>query len=103
MASAPQGDPAREVSPKAVAALRGVFQGDLTGVGDPGYENARRVWNGNVDRRPALVARCRGARMCGTRSALRARRACWCPCAAGVIALPVTEPTMVAWSSIYLL
>jgi FAD/FMN-containing dehydrogenase len=60
IASAAQGDPAREVSPEAVAALRGVFRGDLIGVGDPGYENARRVWNGNVDRRPALVARCRG-------------------------------------------
>lgn len=58
--SAQQGDPAREVSPEAVAALRGVFRGDLIGVGDPSYENARRVWNGNVDRCPALVARCRG-------------------------------------------
>jgi len=26
----------------------------------PGYENARHVWNGNVDRRPALIARCSG-------------------------------------------
>jgi hypothetical protein len=43
IASTAQGDPAREVSPEAVAALRGVFRGDLIGVGDPGYENARRV------------------------------------------------------------
>ena len=59
--SVPQGDPTRQLRPEAVAALREVFQGNLVSAGDPGYENARRVWNGNIDRRPALVARCRGA------------------------------------------
>ncbi len=58
--AAQQGDPARQVSPEAVAALREVFWGELIGAGDPGYDAARRVWNGNIDRRPALVARCRG-------------------------------------------
>jgi FAD/FMN-containing dehydrogenase len=58
--SAQQGDPIQQVSPEAVAALREVFRGELVGAGDPGYENARRVWNGNIDRRPALVACCQG-------------------------------------------
>jgi FAD/FMN-containing dehydrogenase len=58
--SGPRGELTPEVNPEAVAALRGVFRGELIGIGDPGYENARRVWNGNVDRRPALVARCCG-------------------------------------------
>ena len=33
--------------------------GELLQPGDPGYDEARRVWNGTVDRHPALIARCR--------------------------------------------
>src|SRR6476619_4535650 len=40
--------------------LRQVFRGELIPNGHAGYEVARRVWNGNVDRRPALIARCTG-------------------------------------------
>src|SRR5215472_5661580 len=58
--TAQQQDPAGQMSPEAAAALREVFWGELVGAGDPGYDGARRVWNGNIDRRPALVARCRG-------------------------------------------
>ncbi|TCO55982.1 FAD-binding oxidoreductase [Actinocrispum wychmicini] len=36
----------------------GPFQGDLVRPGDPGYEQARKVWNLAVDRHPAGVARC---------------------------------------------
>ena len=41
-------------------ALDGGFAGELIGPGDGRYEAARRVWNGMVDRRPALIARCAG-------------------------------------------
>ncbi len=40
--------------------LRGAVSGDLMLQDHPGYENARRVWNGNVDRRPAIITRCSG-------------------------------------------
>ena len=41
-----------------VGALDGAFRGDLIGPDDRRYETARRVWNGMVDVRPRLVARC---------------------------------------------
>jgi FAD/FMN-containing dehydrogenase len=36
------------------------FSGQLLKAGDPGYDDARRVHNGMIDRRPALIARCLG-------------------------------------------
>jgi FAD/FMN-containing dehydrogenase len=45
---------------ESIATLRGVFRGELITAQDPVYESARSVWNGNVDRRPALLARCTG-------------------------------------------
>jgi len=41
--------------------LRIGFSGPLLQSGDEGYDDARRVHNGLVDRRPALIARCSGA------------------------------------------
>jgi FAD binding domain/Berberine and berberine like len=36
------------------------LQGDVIEPGDPGYEEARKIWNGWFDKRPALIARCAG-------------------------------------------
>jgi FAD/FMN-containing dehydrogenase len=41
--------------------LRRAVRGELILPGEARYDEARRVWNGNVDRRPALVVRCLGA------------------------------------------
>jgi FAD/FMN-containing dehydrogenase len=40
-------------------ALRTAFSGAVLQVGDAGYDEARRLHNGLIDRRPALIARCR--------------------------------------------
>ena len=34
------------------------FEGDLLTPASPGYDEARKVWNGVIDRRPAIIARC---------------------------------------------
>jgi hypothetical protein len=49
------------IDPKAVEPLRTRFRGALVRPGEEGYDEARRVWNGAIDRRPALIARCAGA------------------------------------------
>src|SRR5258705_5826558 len=43
-----------------VDGLRSALRGELIGSDHGAYETARRVWNGNVDRRPALIARSTG-------------------------------------------
>lgn len=45
---------------KAVGALRTRFRGALLRPGEDGFEEARRIWNGAIDRRPGLIARCTG-------------------------------------------
>jgi FAD/FMN-containing dehydrogenase len=41
--------------------LRTRFRGALLRPDEEGYDEARRIWNGAIDRRPALIARCAGA------------------------------------------
>jgi FAD/FMN-containing dehydrogenase len=40
--------------------LSASFAGQLVRPGEPAYEQHRRVWNGSIDRFPALIARCAG-------------------------------------------
>ena len=44
----------------AVTELASTFSGQLLQPADAGYEEARKVHNGLVDKRPVLIARCRG-------------------------------------------
>ena len=41
--------------------LRARLSGRLLFPNDPGYDALRRVWNGRIDRRPALIVRCANA------------------------------------------
>jgi FAD/FMN-containing dehydrogenase len=44
----------------AVDALKASLRGELLRAGDDGYDEARKVWNGMIDKRPGLIARCAG-------------------------------------------
>jgi len=48
------------LSDTQLAEVRQSFRGELIDRKHANYDVARRVWNGNIDRRPALVARCTG-------------------------------------------
>jgi FAD binding domain/Berberine and berberine like len=49
-----------ELDRTALRILRASFRGELVRPGDPAYDKNRRVWNGSIDRYPALIARCSG-------------------------------------------
>ena len=42
----------------ALSDFRAGLSGDLILPGDPDYDSARRVWNGTIDRYPAMIVRC---------------------------------------------
>jgi FAD/FMN-containing dehydrogenase len=42
----------------SISALRAVMTGPVIGPADPDYDQARRVWNADIDRHPAVIARC---------------------------------------------
>ena len=50
-----------DVSTAAVAEFRASFGGTAMQADDEGYDTARAVWNGSIDRHPALIARCSSA------------------------------------------
>src|SRR3954469_5718168 len=57
MATQPNGALQEAVIHELAAAMRGT----LLAPGDEGYDAARHVWNGMIDKQPALIARCAGA------------------------------------------
>jgi hypothetical protein len=42
----------------AIQAFRTALRGELIKPGDSNYDSARKVFNGMIDRRPRLIARC---------------------------------------------
>jgi FAD/FMN-containing dehydrogenase len=49
------------VDAQALAGLRETIRGPVLTRDDPGYDEARSIWNALIDRRPALIVQCSGA------------------------------------------
>jgi hypothetical protein len=43
---------------RSIGALHAAMTGPVIGPADPEFDEARRVWNADIDRRPAVIARC---------------------------------------------
>jgi len=46
------------LSSEALGALESGFRGRLIGEAHQEYDEARRVWNGFIDKRPGMIAKC---------------------------------------------
>ena len=49
-----------DLTPDDITKLRTRLRGPLLQAGEPGFEDARTVWNAMIDRKPALIVRCIG-------------------------------------------
>jgi FAD/FMN-containing dehydrogenase len=50
-----------QLDAEAVEGFKTQVRGAVLTPGDPGYDGAREIWNGLIDRRPALIVQCSGA------------------------------------------
>jgi len=48
----------KAIKVEALQDFKAHLHGELLVPDDEGYENARRVWNGMIDKYPALIVRC---------------------------------------------
>ena len=62
------------LAPEDLDALRAQLRGTVCLPGEPGYDDARTIWNAMIDRRPALIVRASAPPTSSPRSTSRARR-----------------------------
>jgi len=48
-----------DLAVETIDAFKATLRGALLCPGDSGYDDARRIWNAMIDRRPAFIALCR--------------------------------------------
>ncbi len=80
--------------------LKASLRGELIEPGDDGYETARKVYNGMIDKHPALIVRCADVAdvTSATRTSIPKRE----PSGSGEAApgaTSTTPPTLLAWLS----
>jgi FAD/FMN-containing dehydrogenase len=49
------------LAPSSIESFRSIMRGEVLEPSSPSYDTTRIVWNGMIDRRPALIARCRSS------------------------------------------
>ena len=58
MSAQPVTQNAPQLAEEAVKAFGAQLRGELIQPSDPGYEEARRVYNAMIDKRPVVIVRC---------------------------------------------
>ncbi len=61
MATTSTAQQAYELDAKSIQTFREQLRGPLLLPGEPGYDDARMIWNAMIDHHPALIVRARGA------------------------------------------
>ena len=46
-----------QLKAEAIGELKTKFRGEILLPGESGYDDARKIWNGMFDRKPAIIAR----------------------------------------------
>ena len=86
---------------QAITEFRGQFRGAVLEPADAGYDEARKVYNGMIDRKPRLIAKCADVGRCDGRGAHgESQRTCGFPSAAAGTMPPAWASATTAWSSI---